>query len=138
MAIVALTGVKRDGSSSADGIAGQPVPQRVTWARGEDGTIAITVYKQDGTPANLTGCALALTIGPANVVQGVPALLTKAAVLDVDPTTGKATFAFAAADTSDITQGRLYRYDVWLTDASTKRWQVVPTSEWYLAPAVAP
>lgn len=136
MAIVALTGVKRDGTIAADSTAGIPIPQRVDWARGEDGSIALTVYGQDGTKANLTDGTVTLAIGPQSI-QGVAALVTKTATL-TDPTNGLATFTFDAADTSDVTQGRLYRYDVWLTDTSGKRWQVVPASEWFLAAAVAP
>lgn len=134
MAVITLAGLLRDGSAPAPAELAQPVPERIDWVQAEDGQILIHVTRADGTDADLTGCALVLTVRPLDTAGGDP-LLGRQAVLTA-PETGDAVFTLSAADTQEWTP-RKYRYDVTLIDQDDKRSQVVPEGPFVLDPAVS-
>lgn len=133
MPVINLSGVLRDGTGDM-----VPSAQRISWPRGEAGTINISVTKADGTAYDLTGCTLALAMRPKNTLgqdDGTP-LIARAQVM-VDAPNGAAKFVLVLGDTASLLPRRTYRYDVNLTDAAGARWQIVPESDFRLEPIVS-
>lgn len=130
--LLELTGVLRDGSEPA-GTAQPLVPfvQDVSWPRAEDGTVEITVKKEDGTAANLSGCAIIL--GVRRHSNDAAALISRQADIPA-PASGLANVAIVKADTIDLHDETKYHFSVELTDASGKRWQLIPWSGFTIEP----
>jgi hypothetical protein len=134
VAILSIVGVLRDGSIAADADENEPIAQRIDWPRAEDGKIKITVYRQDGSRANVTDTVITLTIRTQDPVTSLPAaapIVSRAAVITSGPN-GEAEFSIAASDvlSMQLLERRIYRYDVWIQDATSARQQIVPESQW--------
>lgn len=100
--------------------------------RGETSSGTITVYKDDGTAANLTGGALVL------VVDG----LFSREMDFVDASVGTAEFDVSTGDTFDAAETGYSMEVVFIDNAGTYgavggRYQVVAPSTWYLGPTYA-
>jgi len=133
MVTLAISGVVADGSGSW-----VPVPQRIRCVRGEDMEIVLTLTKSDGSVFNPTGSTLSLAVRPKNTIgaaDGTPLIARSATI--VDAAAGKVKFTISSADTLDWRERKTYRYDVNLRDTALLRYQVVPESEWWLAPVVS-
>ena len=102
----------------------------VTMIRGTSKTLTVTVSNPDGTPTNLTGGRMVLTVKP-NFWTDLP-LIQK---LTTDPSQGVITvpregiaeFYLVPADTIGL-DTKEYVFDVWLVTATGERYAVVPPS----------
>jgi hypothetical protein len=127
-----LAGVFANGALPAGGGASAlPTEQDVSWPRGEDGTIVVTVKDGAGVAVNLTGGTIFLGVRRYGFDAG--ALLKKTAVL-TNAAGGVATVTLAAGDTAALAAEKL-RYDVWYTAASGLRYQLVRSSVFSLLEA---
>jgi len=111
----------------------------IEWPVGDSGTIGIAVQHADGTPYDLTGCALTL-VCRRHISDPIPALSYTATI---DPTPdgetapGTASVAVSRTHTAAMTAGALYWYDVRLVAADTTVWHVMPSSKWIPTMTVA-
>lgn len=98
--------------------------QRISIPAGETATLNISIKKaSDGTAYDITGGQLLLTV----VQKGV--ILSRQATFD-SATAGTAHFPLVVADTLQY-KGEA-TYDVWFTDASGNRYQVIPASSFVI------
>lgn len=133
MAVIALTGVLRDGTGDQ-----LPVPQRISLARGEGATISLTVTKADGTPYDTTGCTIAIAIRPKGTTgasAGLPLIARRS--VPVVAASGQEKFTLVSGDTVELAERKPYRYDVQLIDTASQRWQIVPESDFRVDPIVS-
>jgi hypothetical protein len=129
---VTLTGVLANGTQPQAGISPLvPYAQPLAWPAGEDGSIVVKVVDPTGAVVNITGGALVLA---ARHRASDAALAFRLTAVLTTPAQGVATFTLPAATTAALTE-LVYRYDVWYTDATSKRWQLVPASLLDLAEA---
>lgn len=136
MAVVAITGILRDGSQPEAAYPPSLASQRIDWPRAEGGTIKLSVVRSDGSDANLSGLTVVFAVRPKNSVQGVDALISRQATI-TDGAAGLGEFPITAGDTVAMAERRLYRFDVHLIDAQGVRWQLIPESDFYLGPIVS-
>ena len=133
--ILELTGVLRDATKPA-GTLEQQVPERapLVWPRGEDGTLRLTVRKQDGTVANLGGGTIVFAV--RKYPTDAAPVVSRQGTL-VDAVAGRADIPLVQADTLNLKEEVRYRYDVQYIDGTGKRWQVIPESNFEIAPIIA-
>jgi len=108
--------------------------QNLRWPPGAYGDLKARLRRQDGTPVVLTGGILRLAIREVTNVTSAAALVRDATL--TNEAQGLAVFQLDSGDTAAFVEGRRYFYDVWWLDASGRRYQVVPHSEWVAAPVV--
>lgn len=113
-----LAGVVVDASVSSDPRSIQPL----STPAGETGQFNIAVIHCNGTIFDLTGCQLTLTVEHKDTAT---VFISRQATL-LNAVAGTAYFPFVVADT--VGTNGVYDYDVWLTDASGNRYQVIPVS----------
>lgn len=129
--ILELTGVRRDATVPAGTIPQKvPVRQDIVWPRGEDGTLQIACFDQDGTAVDLTGGAL--VFGMREFPYDLAALISRQATVAA-PLSGLATVDIVRADTISLNDETVYFWDLQFTDASGKRWQFIPESAFQIA-----
>ena len=78
--------------------------------RGDDMTLGVTVMTSSGTPYNLSGCVLVLTVHQ-NTQYFSPPVLTETTTGHISAVGGVSQIAFAAADTSGFNDVASY-YDI--------------------------
>jgi hypothetical protein len=123
--VQSIVGVLRDtGSTSV-----LPV-QPISWVRGEDGAIGLTVTDEARAVVNLTGRVV--EAGFRGTDSSAVPLFVRLAVLTA-PLTGECTFYLSAADTAGLAPG-VYRFDVWVTDEDGRH-QVVAASNFRVTEA---
>jgi hypothetical protein len=125
----------REGSKPA-GTINQllPTPYPIIWPRGEDGTLRLTTQKQDRAVYDLTGAALTFAVRRhSNDVS--PHVSRQASIIDA--VAGRADVVLVQADTLGLDDQYEYSFDVQLTDAAGRRWQVVPRSTFKIDPVIA-
>lgn len=134
--ILELIGVLRDASKPA-GTVKQLVPeeQNIDWPRYEDGTIQLTVKRQNLNLANLTG-AQSVIMAVRRSPEDVTPVFSRTGTV-VDAVNGRVDFAIAQADTSLATDDTEYYYDIVYTDSGGKRWQLIPGSIFRVVPEYA-
>ena len=130
-----LTGVVDNGAALGPDV---PVDQHQTlrYPLGANATIRLTVVDNSGVAVDLTGCTCALEI-KRSPLERVPVIQRKTAVNI--PSLGKnvADFTFVPTDFAYVPTGPgRYMYEVWLTDAASKRSPIVPLSVWLLQAAI--
>jgi hypothetical protein len=135
--ILELTGILRDASAPASGEQGEPERQDVSVPRAEDVTIRLTVLRQNGQPADLSGIGsgtvkLVCRKFPADTL---PAFVVTAAATDA--AVGEFDIVVASAATLPLIEHFDYAYDVELTDQDGDRWQLLPVSRWRVEQIVA-
>lgn len=106
--------------------ASLPAPQTITFAQWEDGQIPFQCVNSDGTPANITGGAIILTVrGSANA----PLVLSREGT-PTDYSVGTGYFPIGSFDTGIPVAA--YRADVFYIDSSGKDWQPLPVSDFII------
>lgn len=134
--VIDLLGVLEDGSPRAAWVPANP-RAALRLPRAGDVTVRVTVVRADGSPVDLTGKTVALTLVRTTRQEGVvpPGLQVTAS----GPATGGppnvAALALSSAQTKAL-EARRYVYDVWL-NASGVRDVLVPLSECVVEPAAA-
>lgn len=116
-----LLGVVNDSGSTDKRTAAQTFATPA----GETGTISLAVLHAAGGAYDLTGAQLLLAVNGSTI--------SRQATISSPPSAGLATFPLVIADT--LSMRGVYTYDVWLTDASGNRWEVVPPSNFTVTPA---
>jgi len=104
---------------------------KITIAKGEDKTIELTVDDGDGGVIDLTNGLVTFTVkyttdSSTNLFQKTSA--TPSEITITSPTTGRADIYILPADTSGL-DAATYVYDIWVTLASGKEYQVVNVSD---------
>ncbi len=131
--ILSLEAVLVDGSTPPSGLEpALPYEQDIVWPEAEDGELRVLASRQDGTPLDLTGGSLLLSVRrrPGDEVS----LFSRQATV-VDEEQGAASFPIVAADTLDKPLAT-YRYDVVYVDPEGGRHQVIPVSAFRLEAVV--
>ncbi len=117
----------RDGTVPAGNIPpGLPKVYPLKWPRYGDGTLRLTVKRGDLTLYNLTGSSIVLGMRSFST-DSTPLISRQATIIDAP--TGRADIPLVPGDTATLVDGHKYFYDIQLTDAAGKRWQVVPQSD---------
>ena len=136
--ITELTCVKRDGTLVAGGASTvpplYPTAQKITWPRAEDGVLRLKVVRSNRMAADITGASIVFALRK-NADDGA-AVISRSATI-TGAVAGTAEVAIVAADTLELEEKISYVFDVQLVDASGSRWQIVPPSEFEIAPIVA-
>lgn len=131
MSTLAIIGVLQNGERRAPLVPANP-RQALRLIRGETSTVRIAVVTPAGTPVDLSGGTLTLTVKPhsddTEVSFQVAATLSNAVA-------GLASFAVSSTAFQYVSPGR-YVYDVWLTAAGGARSALVPLSPLALEPSV--
>lgn len=99
------------------------VPVTFTTPAGETGQIDLTVVTQAGAAYDLTGASLTLSVR-----LGSQLLLSRGGTINSPSTGGTAFFPLVIADTVNLSNNGLrtsYTFDIWVTDASGNRFQVI-------------
>lgn len=124
-----VTGILVDGSIPAGAGVAQKLPfeQDLLWPRGEDGTVRLTVLRQNGVAADLTNGSLLL--GVRKLRYSAAAAFVRTGTF-IDALAGRVDFLVVQADTIGLVEEHEYTWDIWYTDAAGKRWQLVPASTW--------
>jgi hypothetical protein len=135
--IIALTGVLQDASVTEGAEQLEPERHDVSVPRAEDVTIRLTVLRQNGEPADLSGLGggtikLVCRKFPADAS---PAFVVTAAATDA--AAGKFDLVVASADTLELLEHFDYAFDIELTDQDGDRWQLLPVSHWHVEQIVA-
>jgi|GEM_PF-4314374 hypothetical protein len=110
----------------------------LTIIRGTTKKLQMAVTKPDGTPYDITGGRVILTVKQAlsddlPTIQKRSNVPSEAAI--TIPRQGIAEFYFVPADTQGIAPCTL-AFDVWLITASSERYNVVPRSSFVVQPGV--
>ena len=133
--IIALTGVLLDGSLDGAGRKLEPYRQDLEVPRGEDVRIHLTVVRQSGAAADLTGLqGIALTLQKFEL-DAVPLLVVAADPVNL--ASGMLDLVVDSAGTFGLIEMFLYRYDIVLTDKDGLHWQLLPVSRWLVTSIVA-
>ena len=85
--------------------------------RGDDQDVCVAVNTPDGTPYNLSGCALIFTA--RDNLYFSPIVLTKVITSHIDPTNGISNFPFTTGDTASLNDTSFY-YDIKLLSSSSR------------------
>lgn len=132
MLVLELTGVLEDGSGPRSSLVPLKPQKTLRVPYGSDFQVNLRILKPSGAPVVLTGGSVLFTLKkkPSDTL----ALISRAATLDA-PSSGQCSFRFVPIDTKNI-EPAFYAYDIWFTDSGGNRNAVVPTSPFYLDPAV--
>lgn len=119
----ALSGCIVDGTSSVTNV---PTQQNLALPTGEDIQVQVTVKGSNGSAINITGYSGTLTlktqVGQQPIFsQTFPATLTT-------PASGVMTFTLPGTTTKTLQATFSYQFDVFTTNVSAQRDQVVPNS----------
>lgn len=130
---VAIGGVLVDGSTPVTS-----TPSRQNWnaPQGADVTITLTVVGSSGAAVNLTGYAnplLTIRNAPSAGPQTAQNVFAPLVGTITSPSTGVVQFTLPGSSTKGLYSS--YVYDVFVTNASSKRDEVVPPSFCYFTPA---
>lgn len=91
------------------------------YIRGDTRLINITCQQADGTPMNLTGATVTMTLSTStNPGSGDTPTLQKVQTSHADPDNGLTSITIDSTDTEDLDAGTYY-YDVQVVDASGNR-----------------
>lgn len=137
--ILELDGVQRDASDPPIGTPRiLPEAQPLIWPRGEDGILRLAVLTEDTAPCDLSAIqnvvfAVRRYSAEANAVV---ALISRQATV-TDAVAGLCEFDITQADTIGMLDKVSYFYDIQLTDADGRRWQLIPESEFKIDPIYA-
>src|SRR5215216_3847179 len=132
--ILSLTGIVRDASVPAESLPAQiPFVQPISLPRGEDLTIKLKVLRESGAAQNLTGWTVKL--GLRKFRRDADDIFAKTATI-TDAANGLADIVVVSTDTIGLDEFFAYLFDVQGTDGATKRWQLVPSSAFKIAPIV--
>lgn len=127
-----LVGVLEDGSVRAAGVPSNP-RKTLSFPVASDALVRLRVVTADGNPVPMGGTT-SLLFTLKKKYTDTDALISRAATID-SAGGGLCSFRFVPIDTRQLSPGQ-YTYDIWLTDTSGNRFAVVPTSPFYLEPAV--
>jgi len=131
---VYLTGTVRDG------VGAVLMPQRISWPRGEAGTIVIALKHADGSIFDTSGVTGVIAVRPKGTVgkaDGRPLMARQATPLVTSE--GTLSAAITQGDTLDWEEGKTYRFDVHAVGGAigSARTQVIAESDFRLEPIVS-
>lgn len=121
--IQALSGCIVDGTSP---VTSTPTQQNLALPTGEDVTIKITIVGSNGTPVNITGYTGALTLKTQVGQQPIFSQVFTGTI--VNGPAGTMSFTLPGVTTKNLQTTFSYLYDVFTTNGSSGRDQVVPNS----------
>lgn len=128
--VLTLNGVIVDGTSP---VTSTPTQQNSSLPVGQDVTVLVTVKGSNGAVVNLTGYSAVMTIKSP---VGLSPVLNLALVGTLsNPTQGQVQFTLTGAQLKAMLTGASYLFDVFTTNGSGGRDEVVPLSYLQLNPA---
>jgi hypothetical protein len=94
-------------------------PIELTWKRNDTGRLNIIVTQANGSPYDITGASLFLTVKKSAGVPDASALISKKVTAHDDPTNGESHFSI---DTTDNDISGRYVFDVQIKTAADDVW----------------
>jgi hypothetical protein len=86
-------------------------------ARGDDQNVGLTINNPDGSPYNISGCAVIFTARESSYFS--PILFTKSGTDHIDNSLGQTQIVFVPSDTSELDDTTRY-FDIKLQNVSGK------------------
>lgn len=134
--ILTVYGVFLDGATPTTNAQAVPFAQKLSVPQGCDGQVNLIVLNPAGAAVNIGAGSLVLTVKNRYTDTGSPQI-SRAGVID-SGAGGLAHFSLVEADTvapSTLNVGPC-QYDIWWTDGSGVRHQLVPVSDFEILPTV--